>query len=871
MKKKDIEFLDVVALRGPNIWTYRPVLQAWVDIGELEDYPSNTIPGFYERLSTWLPTLIEHRCSPGVRGGFLQRLREGTWPAHILEHVTLELQNLAGLPGGFGKARETATRGVYKVIVRAWQEDVTRAALAAGRDLVMAAMEDRPYDVEDTVARLRRMVDRHCLGPSTACIVDAADDRDIPAIRLFEGNLVQLGYGARQRRIWTAETDRTSAIAEGISRDKDLTKRLLAQCGVPVPEGRLVQSPEEAWEVAQDIGVPVVVKPYDGNHGRGVFTNLNSQEEIASAYAVADEEGSGVLVERFVVGNEHRLLVVGGRMVAAARGEPAWVVGDGEHSIEDLIDLQINTDPRRGRGEDCPLNPVRLDSAARLEIARQGYEAGSVPAAGRRVLIQRNGNVAFDVTDRVHPEVSHAVTLAARVVGLDVAGVDVVAEDISRPLQAQRGAIVEVNAGPGLLMHLKPADGEPRPVGRAIVDHLFPEGEDGRIPVVGVTGTNGKTVVARLTARLLRLWGRHVGLACSEGLYFDERQVQRGDCADWATGRRVLINRSVDAAVIENSSAVILGQGLAYDRCQVGVVTNLDDGDHLGEYDIRDVDGMYNVLRTQVDVVLPTGTAVLNARDPRLVEMAGLCDGDVIFFGLDPQLSAIASHVALGKRAVYVQDGHVVLAHGSRQERLGEVAAIPLTLQGRVDFQIENVLAAVGAAWALGVPADIIRVGIETFDVEHADAPWQFTLIERGQATVVVDGAHNAAALRALIAAAQRFPASRRRIVYGAGKDRRDEDLLEQGRLLGDAFDQVVLYDDATVASRRPAGQARARLREGAQTGARATAIADEPEHAVAIRSVLDSIQPGDFVVVQCDEGNTETTLHLLRRWIEQN
>jgi cyanophycin synthetase len=871
MKKKDIEFLDVVALRGPNIWTYRPVLQAWVDIGELEDYPSNTIPGFYERLSTWLPTLIEHRCSPGVRGGFLQRLREGTWPAHILEHVTLELQNLAGLPGGFGKARETATRGVYKVIVRAWQEDVTRAALAAGRDLVMAAMEDRPYDVEDTVARLRRMVDRHCLGPSTACIVDAADDRDIPAIRLFEGNLVQLGYGARQRRIWTAETDRTSAIAEGISRDKDLTKRLLAQCGVPVPEGRLVQSPEEAWEVAQDIGVPVVVKPYDGNHGRGVFTNLNSQEEIASAYAVADEEGSGVLVERFVVGNEHRLLVVGGRMVAAARGEPAWVVGDGEHSIEDLIDLQINTDPRRGRGEDCPLNPVRLDSAARLEIARQGYEAGSVPAAGRRVLIQRNGNVAFDVTDRVHPEVSHAVTLAARVVGLDVAGVDVVAEDISRPLQAQRGAIVEVNAGPGLLMHLKPADGEPRPVGRAIVDHLFPEGEDGRIPVVGVTGTNGKTVVARLTARLLRLWGRHVGLACSEGLYFDERQVQRGDCADWATGRRVLINRSVDAAVIENSSAVILGQGLAYDRCQVGVVTNLDDGDHLGEYDIRDLDGMYNVLRTQVDVVLPTGTAVLNARDPRVVEMAGLCDGDVIFFGLDPQLSAIASHVALGKRAVYVQDGHVVLAHGSRQERLGEVAAIPLTLQGRVDFQIENVLAAVGAAWALGVPADIIRVGIETFDVEHADAPWQFTLIERGQATVVVDGAHNAAALRALIAAAQRFPASRRRIVYGAGKDRRDEDLLEQGRLLGDAFDQVVLYDDATVASRRPAGQARARLREGAQTGARATAIADEPEHAVAIRSVLDSIQPGDFVVVQCDEGNTETTLHLLRRWIEQN
>jgi cyanophycin synthetase len=871
MKKKDIEFLDVVALRGPNIWTYRPVLEAWVDIGELEDFPSNIIPGFYERLSSWLPTLIEHRCSPGVRGGFLQRLREGTWPAHILEHVTLELQNLAGLPGGFGKARETTTRGIYKVIVRAWQEDVTRAALAAGRDLVMAAIEDQPYDVDATVAMLRRMVDRHCLGPSTACIVDAADDRDIPYIRLFEGNLVQFGYGARQRRIWTAETDRTSAIAEGISRDKDLTKQLLAECGVPVPEGRLVRSLEQAWEAAQDIGMPVVVKPYDGNHGRGVFTNLNSREELEPAYAVAQEEGSGVLVERFVAGNEHRLLVVGGRMVAAARGEPAWIVGDGEHTVQDLVELQINTDPRRGGGEDCPLNFVRLDSAARLEIGRQGYEPGSVPPAGRRVLIQRNGNVAFDVTDQVHPDVAHAVTLAARVVGLDVAGVDVVAEDISRPLEAQRGAVVEVNAGPGLLMHLKPADGQPRPVGRAIVDHLFPQDEDGRIPVVGITGTNGKTVVARLIARLLQLWGRHVGLACSEGLYFNKRRVQQGDCADWATGRRVLMNRSVDAAVIENSSAVILGQGLAYDRCQVGVVTNIDDADHLGEYDIRDLDGMYNVLRTQVDVVLPTGAAVLNARDPRVVEMAALCDGDVVFFGADPRLNAIASHIALGKRAVYVRDGHVVLAEGSREQRLSDIALVPLTLGGRVDFQIENVLAAVGAAWALGVPVDIIRVGIETFDVDRADAPWQFTAIERAQATVVVDGAHNASALRAVIAAAERFPAGRRRIVYGAGKDRRDEDLVEQGRLLAEAFDEVILYDDATVPSRRPSGQARALLRTGAQAGSRATAIADEPDHGAAIQRVLDSVQPGDFVVVQCGEGSGGTALHTLSRWIEQN
>lgn len=871
MKKKDIEFLDVVALRGPNIWTYRPVLEAWVDIGELEDSPSNTIPGFYERLTAWLPTLIEHRCSPGVRGGFLSRVKEGTWPGHILEHVTLELQNLAGLRGGFGKARETSTRGVYKVVVRAWQEQVTRTALNEGRDLVMAAIEDRPFDVDAAVARLRRLVDKHCLGPSTACIVDAADDRDIPYIRLFEGNLVQFGYGSRQRRIWTAETDRTSAIAEGISRDKDLTKELLSSCGVPVPEGRLVDSEDDAWSAAEDIGLPVVVKPYDGNHGRGVFTNLTTREEVISAYRVAVDEGSGVIVERFVLGNEHRLLVVGNRMVAAAAGEPAWVTGDGKSTITELIDSQINTDPRRGRTENHPLNPVRLDSAARLEIARQGLSEDSVPADGQRVLVQRSGNVAFDVTDRVHPSVAATVTLAARVVGLDIAGVDLVAEDISRPLDEQRGAIVEVNAGPGLLMHLKPADGTPRPVGRAIVDHLFPEGDAGRIPIVGVTGTNGKTVVARLVARLLHLSGKRTGLACSEGLYLDRRLVQKGDRADFASGTRVLMNRNVDAAVIENDSGVILGQGLAYDRCQVGVVTNIDDADHLGDFDINETERMFNVFRTQVDVVLPTGAAVLNARDPRVVEMAELSDGAVIFFGIDPALPAITAHLQQDGRAVFVRDGAIVLAQGAREERLADVAAIPLTHGGRVAFQVENVLAAVGAAWALDIPVELIRAGIETFDIDQADAPWQFTLFERNGSTVVVDDVHNASALRPLITAIDQFPSSTRAAVYSAGADRRDADLIEQGKLLGDAFDRVVLYDDATVTSKRPAGQARALLRQGLEQGSRVKQILDEPDHGKAIESQLAGIAAGDFVLLQSDEAFSGPTIDLVRRWIQQH
>ena len=431
-----MKFLNILPLRGPNIWTYRPVLEVWLDIGELEDSPSNTIPGYYERLTTLLPALIEHRCGIGERGGFLQRLKEGTWPGHILEHVTIELQNLAGMQSGFGKARSTGERGVYKVVVRSRNEQVSRAALHAGRDLIMAAMQGKDYDVAATVATLRDMVDDLCLGPSTACIVDAATERGIPSIRLNEGNLVQLGYGIRQHRIWTAETDQTSAIAESISRDKDLTKSLLSACGVPVPEGRVVESPSDAWDAAEDIGVPVVVKPSDGNHGRGVSTELMTRAEVEAAYAVADAEGSEVIVERYIRGNEHRLLVVGGKLAAAAKGEQARVTGDGLSTLQQLVDAQLNIDPRRGAAEEFPLDIIDLENnpVSKLEIERQGYKPDSVPAAGKSVLVVRNGNVAIDVTDEVHPEVAAMVSLAARIIGLDIAGVDMVAEDISRPL-----------------------------------------------------------------------------------------------------------------------------------------------------------------------------------------------------------------------------------------------------------------------------------------------------------------------------------------------------------------------------------------------------------------------------------------------------
>ncbi len=721
MTNKTIEITRVISLRGPNIWTYRPALEAWVDIHDLEDTPSNTLPGFYERLAAWLPSLIEHRCGVGEPGGFMLRVREGTWPGHIMEHVTLELQNLAGMQSGFGKARQTSKRGVYKVVVRAREEKVSRACLFAARDLVMAAIDNQPFDVAGTVERLHDLADAHCLGPSTACIVNAASERGIPSLRLSEGNLVQLGYGARSRRIWTAETDMTSAVAESISSDKDLTKRLLESCGVPVPSGRIVENATDAWDAAEDIGTPVVVKPLDGNHGRGVSLELETREQVEAAFALAARHGSEVIVERYIRGTEHRLLIVGGQLAAAARGEVAMVIGDGHSTVAQLTELQINSDPRRGTSEDFPLNRINPhdDTAVVLELDRQGLTPDAVPAAGRTVLVQRNGNVAIDVTDEVHPDTAAAAGLAARIVGLDIAGVDLVAEDISRPLEGQGGAVVEINAGPGLLMHLKPAEGTSRPVGRAIVDHLFGEGENGRIPIVGISGSRGKTMVARLVARILKLSGQHVGLACSDGLFFNRRAAQKGNCATWAAGQRVLMARSVEAAVFENNARSILSEGLAYDKCLVGVVTNIDAAALDPEFFVDTPEQLVNVFRTQVDVVLPDGAAVLNAGDPLTARLASLCDGEVIFFGIDPTLPALAEQCEQGLRATFIRDGWVVMASGAHEMPLAKVATIPVASPEAPLFQTENMLAAVAAAWALGISHELIRAVMQSFVPGH--------------------------------------------------------------------------------------------------------------------------------------------------------
>ncbi|MDR2333551.1 MAG: cyanophycin synthetase [Burkholderiaceae bacterium] len=719
----DIQLLRTTYLRGPSVWTYRPVLEVWLDLGELEDYPSNKIPGFNERLTAWLPDLIEHTCGVGERGGFIQRLEGGTWMGHVLEHIVIELLNLAGMPAEFGQTREISQRGVYRMVFRCPEESVARTALYWGHKLIMAAINDQPFDRKPAVQAIKTAINDRYLGPSTGCIVDAAGERRIPHIRLNDGNLVQLGYGAAQRRIWTAESDQTSAIAEGIAQDKDFTKRLLAACGVPVPEGQIVTSPEEAWEVAQDIGFPVTVKPSDGNHARGVTLDLSAEDDIKTAFALAQPEGSDVIVEKFINGTEHRLLVVGGKVVAACRGETVSVTGNGKSTLSELVAV-VNQDPRRGPEQEYPLDWINLEApAVKLELKRQNVTPASVPAQGESILLQRNGNMAIDCTDEVHPDVAYYATLAAKIVGLDIAGMDMILQDVSKPMKGQ-GAILEVNAGPGLLMHLKPTSGAPRPVGQAIVEHLFPTTEEGtgsgRIPIVGIAGTRENAFIARLVGWLLQLSGKLTGVASEQGMFLNNRQTQRSNTANWAGAHRLLTNRLAQAAVIETTARSILEEGLAYDRCLVGVVTDMDGFETLKDHDVHEQEQMTRVMRTQIDVVLDEGAGVLNADIEQVADLARLCDGEVLLYSLHADNTHIAKHRedhAEG-RAVFVKNNQVILATGAQERVLGTLDA--LSLPGGRKPDTPALLAAIAAAWSMDIAPDLIGAGIKTFEYNVA-------------------------------------------------------------------------------------------------------------------------------------------------------
>jgi cyanophycin synthetase len=700
-----MEIRKFFGLNGPNIWANSAVLEAWVDLGRFEELPTDKLPGFTERLMHALPSLIEHRCSIGERGGFLQRLETGTWLGHVLEHVTLELQTLTHAPVGWGRARETPERGVYKVAVKCEDTRFAEHCMRGARELILATVEGRTFALDSELERLRMLADQLCLGPSTRAIVHAAKARGIPFIRLTEGNLMQLGYGQAQRRIWTAETDRTSAVAEGIAQDKDLTRRLLAASGVPVPSGRVVKDPDDAWQAAQDLGEPVVVKPIDANHGRGVSIRLEAEAAIRAAFELAAAEGTGVVVERFVPGTQHRVLVVGERAIAAASGEADELVGDGNSTIRQLVDL-ANRDPRRGEGSAQLLTLLELNPIALDLLRTQGLTADSVPAAGERVLIQYHGDLTVDVTDRLHPEVAAACVLAAETVGLDIAGIDLVAADIGQPLAEQGGAVIEVNASPGLVAHLKPLAGKPRPVGEAIVNQLFAAGEEARVPVVAVSGVEGRGAVAELIARCLGGTGLAVARADATGTYLGARRLGAAAAANAEGARRALMHPSANAVVLEVDEMNVLEQGLAFDRCQIAVVTTTRGAASKVRPGVDDETTIEKAIRAPVDVVRPGGFAVLDAADPAWVRLSEHCKGTVVLYGgsLDDEL--VRDHLGAGRSALIRLGSQLVWCHG--EERAAPLA-LPPGAESKPASLVEPVMAAAAAVLALGVPRSVVQ------------------------------------------------------------------------------------------------------------------------------------------------------------------
>ncbi len=868
-----IEFRKILTLRGPNVWANFPVLEAWVDLGPYNDLCSNEIEGFNERIKGWFPSMIEHRCSVGERGGFFQRLDRGTYPAHILEHITIELQTQSGSEVGFGRARAIdETAGLYRVIVEFEQEELAKACLEAGREILLSALNGRDYDVAFKLTELRSLANDVRLGPSTRSIVEAAQRREIPVRRINGQNLVQLGYGSRQRKIWTAETDQTSSIAEAIAKDKQLTRQVLQTVGVPTPDGRSVHSADDAWEAAQEIGLPVVVKPQDGNFGRGVATNLYTREQVAKAYELALPEGDGVIVEKYAEGSDFRLLIVGDKLVAAARREPANVIGDGQKTIRELVDIE-NKNPLRSDGHATSLSFLPLDGLSLEVLASQGVTPECVPAAGRRVLIRRNANLssggtATDVTDFVCADIAARAIDAAKSVGLDICGIDLVVKDISRPLESQGGVVVEVNAGPGLRMHLAPSSGTPRPVGEAIVDMMFGEGRTGRIPIVAVTGVNGKTTTTRLCAHIFRSLGRRVGMTNTEGVYFDGRRIESGDCSGPQSAQKVLANPLVDVAVLETARGGVLRAGLGFDRCDVAIVTNIGEGDHLGLGGVNDLEMLAKVKRVIVDVVPPHGFAVLNAADPLVANMAEHCKGGVIYFAYSPENEVIQKHRAAGGRAVFVKRDFVVLAEGDVEIPLVALAHVPVTHGGRIRFQVENVLAAAAAASALGVQRDSIRTALETFSPFLDGSPGRFNLLEVNGATVVVDYGHNTSALAAIVDAFESFPHSRRRALYSAAGDRRDCDMTELGKMLGDHFDSVILYEDRYVRGRAE-GEIMRLMRQGLSEGKRVQEVEEIRGAVASVARALATVQPGELLLLQADE--IDVTVDFLKDYLAAN
>ena len=854
-----MKILRTQTLRGPNYWSIRrdKLIVMRLDLEDLAEKPSNEIPGFYEGLIDVLPSLVEHYCSPGYRGGFFERVRTGTYMGHIIEHIALELQELAGTPVGFGRTRATSTPGVYNVVFEYVDEQAGRYAGRAAVRLCQSLVDTGTYSKEEfdqDLADLRDLCNNAALGPSTETIVKEAQARNIPWLLLSARAMVQLGYGVHQKRIQATLSSFSGILAVELACDKEGTKTILKDGGIPVPRGTVIQYLDELPAAIEEVGgFPIVIKPLDGNHGRGISIDVKTQQEAEEAYdlASAASKTRSVIVERYYKGSDHRILVINGKVAAVAERIPAHVVGDGRSTVEELIEI-TNQDPNRGDGHANVLTKITIDKTALNVLEKQGYELTSILPQGAIAYLRATANlstggIAVDRTDEIHPENVWIAQRVAKLIGLDIAGIDVVTEDIRKPLKEVDGVIVEVNAAPGFRMHVAPSRGLPRNIAAPVIDMLFPPGTPSRVPILAITGTNGKTTTSRLISHICRQTGKVVGFTTTDGVYIDDYLVEKGDNTGPYSASMILKDPTVEIAVLETARGGILRSGLAFNQCDVGVVLNVA-ADHLGIGDIDTIEQMAKVKSVVAEVVSAEGYAVLNADDPLTVSMAEKVKGRVAYFSMSPDNPIIHDHIRRGGMAAIYENGYLSILEGEWTLRIEEAVNIPVTMQGMAPFMIANALAACLATFVHGIDIELIRQGVRTFKPSVAQTPGRMNLFDLGHHHALIDYAHNPAGYEAVGGFVGNWSGEKVGVVGGPG-DRRDDDLILLGKLSAQMFDRIIVKEDNDTRGRRRGEVADLILRGISQENAslRPEVILDETE---ALEKALSTVSEGGLVVI---------------------
>jgi len=800
---------EINAMRGPNYWSVRrhKLIVMVLDLEEMEEKPSNKIDGFKERLEKMFPSMFAHRCSVGEPGGFFQRVEEGTWMGHIIEHIALEIQTLAGMDVGFGRTRGYGEKGVYNVVFAYMEESVGRFAAKVSVDICQALIDGKDYDLSDDIQRMRELREEERLGPSTGSIVEEAAGRGIPWIRLNKYSLCQLGYGANQKRIQATVTSETSSIGVELACDKEDTKYLLEQAEVQTPRGDIIRRESSLEEACRYVGFPLVVKPVDGNHGRGITVNIKNYDDALIAFRSAKEssKSGAIIIEKYIVGDDYRLLVINNKLVAAAVRTPAHVIGDGKSTIQQLID-EVNKDPRRGYGHENVLTQITVNDLTLSIIKANGYTLNSVLEKDKRLLLKDTANLstggtAEDVTDIVHPANVFMAERISKIIDLDICGIDVMTTDISKPLEETGGAVLEVNAGPGFRMHLAPTSGLPRNVAAHVIDKLFPQGSTSRIPIIAVTGTNGKTTTTRLISHLAKMKGYKVGYTTSDGVYIQNRLLMKGDCTGPASAEFVLKDPTVNFAVLECARGGLLRAGLGFHKCDIGIVTNVA-ADHLGLKGIHTIEQLAKVKGVIPETVLPEGYAILNADDDLVYDMRKSVNCNVALFSMDENSPRIKAMQKLGGISAVYENGYITICRGEWKLRVIKAVNVPLTYGGRATFMIQNVLPAVIAAYVKGFSIDEIKIGLETFIPSPAQTPGRLNLFQFKDFQVLLDYAHNPAGMRALQKFIENIDATVKvGIIAGVG-DRREEDTNEIGSIAADMFDEIIIRQDKHLRGR---------------------------------------------------------------------